>query len=178
MSNSKNMKYAGIAGIITLILLIPTIVIYVLADMPVVESITSSHAVLITVINLILYIIFMAGFILLGNKLRNNFLSSMAYLLIGVSTIIHIFLILSFTYYPSFENYIPWTVVIMGLVSVPWGISLLKLKDIFGGIATGAGILNILMVIPIIGPALLIIPGYILEAIILFKASRNDEEPA
>jgi hypothetical protein len=63
-------------------------------------------------------------------------------------------------------------------LSIPYGIGLLKLKR-FGGIATAAGVLNIILGISfatiLLAPlgALLIFPSAILEIIILFRASRT-----
>lgn len=71
--------------------------------------------------------------------------------------------------------------VIIGIIEILWGIGFLKLKDKFGGLATAAGVLEIItgvsfilgfLILPIFIGLLTLLTAFILRIIMLFKADK------
>lgn len=176
----KNIKNAGTFGIINLIVTIPILLIEVLKSLQIITGEYVVFYVIAYLIYIVLYVLFIRGFVLIGKKLNLPFLVNMSYLLI-VGSIVWTVIQMFTPIFPQLEGLLYQIIVlfVFGVVSIPFGISLLKLKEKFGGIATGAGVLNIIfgaslvtILLSFIG-VLLLLPAYILEIILLFKASKK-----
>lgn len=170
---NKKLKYAGIAGIVTILF----------------SSLANAIAILIYGMASIIYI---WGYKIVGEKANNKLLKD-----VSLAVIVWVvgFLIFHFSNYfqnhPSFFTL--YFIVLNGLLGTLFGMAILKLKKIFGNIAKITGVLGIvtgacyiLMGMSILGINLgvdlnisllkygvwLSIPVYILEIIILFKAAK------
>lgn len=178
----KILKYAAIAGILSLIILIPWAVLEILKSLNKLGGGLISLYIFVLFVALILYVIFVWGFKIIGEKYQNNLLKIASFVLIAIAIIYHSLLILALIS-PAFDNtfiqILP--VVLMGAAMIPFGIGLLRLKMQFGSVATATGVIEIIsgisfltVLLSLIG-ALLFIPNYILLVIILFKAVKKLE---
>mgnify|MGYP001558551163 CR=1 len=179
---NKTIKYAGIAGILSLILLVPVIIFEILKSLNKLDGGLISLYIFVLLVSLVLYVIFTWGFKLVAEKYQNNLLRISCYILI-ISAILYYGYSALTLISPSLDNILIQTlaVVISGAVSIPTGIALLKLKPQFGSLATGAGVIEIIsgvsflsVILSIIG-VLLLIPLYILLSMILFRAAKKIE---
>ncbi len=178
----KILKNAAIAGVLSLIVLIPFTVLEVLRGLNKLEGGLISLYIFVFLASLILYIIFVWGFKILGEKYQNNLLKIASYILIVVTIIYSGYFALS-SIFPAIDNTSVHIImlVIMGAAMIPFGIGLLRLKMQFGSVATAAGVIEIIsgisfltVLLSIIG-ILLQIPLYILLVIILFRAAKKLE---
>ncbi len=179
---NKTIKYAGIAGILSLILSVPVIIFEILKSLNKLEGGLISLYIFVLLISLVLYIIFIWGFKLVAEKYQNNLLRVSSYILIISAILYYGYLALTLIS-PSLDNVVIQilAVVVFGAASIPFGIALLKLKPQFGSLATGAGVIEIItgasllsVILSIIG-ILLLIPLYILTSVILFRAAKKIE---
>jgi hypothetical protein len=179
---NKTIKYAGVAGILSLIFAVPVIIFEILKSLNNFGSGLASLYIFTLLASLILYIIFIYGFKLVAEKYQNNLLKTSSYILIISAVVYYGYLVLTLIS-PNLDNMLIQilAVVIFGGVSISFGIALLKLKPQFGSLATGAGVLEIItgasllsVILSIIG-FLLLIPLYILTSMILFRAARKVE---
>ncbi|MEM3074828.1 MAG: hypothetical protein QW727_02720 [Candidatus Pacearchaeota archaeon] len=177
---NKTIKNAAIAGILSIIVDIPLVILEVLKSLKMLSGGLLTIYIIVYVLSLLLYIVFAWGFKIIGEKTQNNLLSVMTYVFIISSIIYDGYFILA-AISPSLDNPIIsiLTLIFYGAVGIPFGISLLKLKNQFGSIATATGILVIItsasfltVILSIIG-VLTLIPAYILEVILLFRASEK-----
>ena len=176
----KNIRIAGIFGIINFIFIIPLIFVEIARN---IFPLTTMLIVIYIIINLIYtisYIFSIRGFAIIGKKLKINSLIKSSYALIIASILILIALILNLTVLKLFSLVFSIILlIVVGIMGIFFGISLLKLKKKFGSIATATGVLNIISgagmitVILIFIPILIILPLYILEIILLFRASKK-----
>lgn len=177
---NKTIKNAAIAGILTIIVTIPLTILEVMKSLNMLSDVSLALYTIVYVLSLVLYIIFTFGFKVIGDKTNNNLLRVTSYILIFSSIIYYGYFILA-AIYPALDNPIISisTLVFYGAIGIPFGISLLKLKGKFGSVATAAGVLVImtsasfLTVILSIFGILTIIPTYVLQVILLFKASKE-----
>ncbi|KHO46264.1 MAG: helix-turn-helix protein [archaeon GW2011_AR3] len=176
----RDLKKRAYAGILSYVLVIPLIYIeFLRASEKLGDNFLPFYYVL-NVVLIILSIYFWWGFNIIGAKMNNKLLS--------ISTIIMIILLVIFgtielvTMKSSelVKGIVSiGAIVLMGIMSIPLGIGLLRLKKDFGAIATSAGVLNIITgialasVILIIVAILLYIPMGVLELILMFKASNK-----
>jgi len=179
---NKTIKYAGIAGILCLILLVPAAIFEILNVLNKLNEGLVALYIFITFLSLVVYIVFMHGFRLVGEKLSNNLLKSTSNILI-ISAIFYYGYLILILISPNLDNiaiHILW-LVIFGAISIPFGIALLRLEPQFGSLATAAGVIAIitgasfLSVILSIFGILLLIPWYILNSMILFRAAKKFE---
>ncbi len=177
---NKTIKNAAIAGILTIIVAIPLVILEVLKSLNMLSGGLLTFYIIVYILSLLLYIVFVWGFKLMGDKTKINLLTITSYILIVSSIIYYVYFILA-AISPALDNPIISisTLVFYGAVGIPFGISLLKLKNQFGSIATATGILMIItsvsfltVILSIIG-VLTLIPTYILEVILLFRASKK-----
>jgi len=180
----KNIRNAGIFGIINLIFVIPLTLTEIARTM---FSVTTRFIVIYILINLIYMIssiLFIRGFVIIGKKLKINSLIKSSYSLIIYSIFLSVFIIifrmLNFSASKSFSLVSSIILLIIGgIIPIFFGISLLKLKKKFGRIATATGVLNIISgtgmatVVLIFISMLVLLPLYILEIILLFRASKK-----
>ena len=179
---SKTIKYAGVAGILSLVLAVPITIIEILKSFNNLGSGFTSLYIFVLLASLILYIIFIYGFKLVAEKYQNNLLRVSSYILIISAIIYYGYLVLTLIS-PNLDNIVIQilAVVIFGAASISFGIALLKLKPQFGSLATGAGVVEIItgasllsVILSILG-ILLLIPLYILTSMILFRAAKKIE---
>ena len=183
---NKQLRTAGIVGIANVILLIPLVIFDLMADkFGGVAGLPAFYLILYIVLSILstaLTIVVLRGFVVIARKLKVRLLEIMS-LTLMVFSVLFVFTDLMISLYISAESFLSLIftfsmVFILGALSIPYGIGLLKLKK-FGGIATAAGVLNIILGISfatiLLAPlgALLIFPSAILEIIILFRASRT-----
>ena len=182
MSMNKTIKYAGVAGIFSLIFAVPVIFFEILKSLNKLDGGLVSVYIFVLLISLILYIVFIHGFKLVAEKYQNNLLRTSSYILIISAIVYYGYLVLTLIS-PNLDNIIIQilVVVIFGAASIPFGIALLKLKPQFGSLATGAGVIEIItgvsllsVILSIVG-ILLLIPLYILTSMILFRAAKKIE---
>ena len=178
----KVLRYAAIAGILYLIVSIPSVILEVLRVLNQLEEGLMPLYISLLLMSLILFVIFVWGFKVIGEKYQNNLLKVAAYILIIIATIFHGYSVLALIF-PPFDNVFVQTLslVLFGAVMIPLGIGLLRLKTHFGSIATAAGVMEIIsgisfltVLLSFIG-ILLVIPVYILSVIILFRAAKKLE---
>ena len=182
MSMNKTIKYAGIAGILSLIFAVPVTFFEILKSLNKLDGGFISVYIFALLISLILYIVFIHGFKLVAEKYQNNLLRISSYILIISAIVYYGYLVLTLIS-PNLDNIVIQilAVVIDGAASIPFGIALLKLKPQFGSLATGAGVVEIItgvsllsVILSIVG-ILLLIPLYILGSMILFRAAKKIE---
>ncbi|MBI2129232.1 hypothetical protein HYU07_03245 [Candidatus Woesearchaeota archaeon] len=177
----KAIKYAAIAGIISIAMTIPMVILEVLKSLKMLTSGWIAAYILTYLISLISYAVFIWGFKVIGEKTQNTLLTISSYLLIISSIFLYGYVILA-SLLPSFDKLLILVSVlyllIYGVLSLLAGIAVLKLKDRLGSIATATGILNIItgasfltIILSAIG-LLTMMPAYVLEIILLFKASK------
>lgn len=136
------------------------------------------------IFSLIAYIVFMLGFNIVGMKMKNNMLMVTSCLFIVIELFDSSTLLLGMIFPYSEELFSGLTLaifmlVIYGILGIFHGLSLIKLENRLGKIARNTGVLEIIISVMfltvIFGPiaVLLIIPLYILEIILLFKAAKK-----
>ncbi len=178
---NRTIKNAGIAGVLTLIVAIPLVILEILKGQNMIYGRLLTLYIVVYVLSLLSYIVFIWGFKVIGDKVKINLLKVTSYILIISSIIYYGYFILA-AISPPFINWIIIPIsalVFYGAVGIPFGIGLLKLKNRFGSIATVTGVLTIItcasfltVIMSIIG-VLTLIPTYILAIILLFKASKK-----
>ncbi len=184
---NKQLRTAGIFGIVSLILLIPMTAFKVMVDnwFGGMSGLPAYYLVLYVALSLIstaFGILFLLGFVVLAKKLKIRLLEVVSYLLI-IFSVLFVLADLAVSFYVPKEGILflvfsVGMVFIVGVLSIPYGIALLKLKQ-FGGVATAAGVLNIILGVSFITILLsplgliLIFPATILEIMIMFRASRE-----
>ena len=176
---NKLLHYSAIAGIISIVLGIPLGIIDALITLGLIKSNIQVLHIITYSLLIIFYTLFIMGFVHIGQKLKNSKLIYSSYLLIAGSLLLSIVqIILSLS--PKLQSFIyqSITLFIIGIISIIFGYSLLSLRTTFGSIAKATAILNILagislvtILLSFIGTALLI-PIYIMEILILFRASK------
>lgn len=179
---NKTIKYAGVAGIFSIILAIPITYFEILKSLNKLEGNLISLYIFVLLVSLILYIVFLYGFKIIGDKFSNNLLK-LTSVIWGITAIIYYGYIILSLLSPSLESNLVsiLAVVIFGIVGIPFGIALLKLKAQFGSLAKGAGIITIIIgvscvsVILLLLGLILLIPFYILTSMILFRAAKKIE---
>lgn len=180
---NKTIKYAGVAGILSLILVVPITVFEILKGLNMLGGGLASLYIFIHLLSLVVYIVFIHGFRLVGDRLSNNLLKLTSNILI-ISAIFYYGYIILTVISPNLENIVIHILclVIFGAVNIPFGIALLKLKPQFGSLATAAGVIEIItgasllsVILSILG-ILLLAPLYILDSMILFRAAKKFEE--
>ena len=172
----RDLKKRAYAGVLSLILFFPGIIFEFLRDKLSGGTLISFY--IFTVISFLTFAYFMWGFKIIGDKTSNRLLS--------ISTILLLIISLSIGLQDLFSSNIPETInfwvmigaiILIGGLSIPFGIGLLKLKEQFGELATATGVLTIISgacgitVILFFISLLLLFPLAILEIILLFKAS-------
>lgn len=176
----KTLKYSAIAGIITFLTVIPVIIFEVLKGLNKLTGTLATYYVITILISLFSYLIFIYGYVLIGSYLKNNLLR-----IISIISLIFAFILNGFyigsVYIPELAGLFFSIIVLLlyGVIEIIFGISVLKLKGLFGGLATGMGVLMIItgisfltVILSILG-IILLIPIYILGIMILFKASKK-----
>ncbi len=142
---NKTIKYAGVAGILSLIFGVPVTVFEVLRSLKKLDGDPISLYIFVLFLSLVLYIVFIHGFRLVGEKLSNNLLKLTSNILIILAIVSYGYLILTLIS-PNLDNegINILIVVFSGAASITFGISLLKLKPQFGSLATWAGVIAII----------------------------------
>lgn len=199
---SSHLKIAAFAGILLAILTIPITIIESIKSLNIFFGNLSGIYVplAIYVIGLITYLLFIMGFVIIGQNTQNMLLRNISYIVMIFSLIDYGYSIVTSAYpYLGNTNNHSLMVILTGVLGVPFGIALLKLKDDFGTIAIGSGIMMfvtsaclftaglltiminsnfilLLTLTPIVNifvimSILSLIATYILETILLFKAS-------
>lgn len=170
-----------ISGIVNFLLTTPVLVLETLRALDYLNEFTFAIYVIILLLYTITYVVFIYGFVLLGRENNLRLLTNMSYVLIASGILSPILFIGIPIYFEINELLLSIiTVVSSGVISIPFGFGLLKLKDKFGDIAQVSGVLNIVagfllcsVILSIFG-ALLLLPTAIIEIIILYKASRTN----
>ena len=176
----RYLHYAANFGIISLLIGIPLGIIDILETLKEVQLMSLNLYIAIYLISIIFYVLFIYGFVLLGKKIKNKKLTTASYLLIMGSVTLNLFQILT-PFFPKLQGilYQALVLVALGIVSIVFGRALIKLQFQLGKIAKAAGVLNIITGISMITVVLsfvgviLLIPIYMMEIIILFRASKN-----
>ncbi len=177
---NKNIKIAGIAGIIALVLSIPSNILSILIAFDIKSDLITNLLIITLLIATILNITFLRGFVLTGTKIKNSFLVKASYI-VAVATIIYVGGGITSIFIPSLENMLVgigllW---IYGISSIIFGIGLLKSKNSLGNLAMWAGVLDIISGITYISVILFFVGvmisyiAMILEIMILFKTSKK-----
>ncbi len=177
---NKTLKNAAIVGVIAALLLIPQSILEFLRGANKLTDNLLPVYIIVTIIGVLTYIYFIWGFKIIGDKTKNRLLIVSSYLLI-IATIA--FYIVSFILQGGSALtqalFGVGIIVLLGAVSIPFGMGLLKLKKQFGAIATAAGVLNIItgvslvtVILAFIG-LLVIIPLIVLEIVLMFKAAAK-----
>ena len=147
---NKIIKYAGIAGILLPVFMILSIFLLILSTSISFEGSSDIITILLLWLsNPFMYIIiigiptffFIWGFKVVAEKTNNNLLKIASYLLIIITIITILFPIVD-----TSLSLVPLIIIgtIGSIVSILFGIGLLRLKDQFGSIANYAGILFII----------------------------------
>ncbi|MBW2980496.1 hypothetical protein KY360_03705 [Candidatus Woesearchaeota archaeon] len=176
---NKAIRHAAIAGIWSLVFIIPTFILEAMKK----EVVTMNLKVttlIFYIITLVVYILFIRGFVVIAKKTKDKLLLTMSYLCI-ITTILYYIYVAFVTISPALEKTFihVFSLMVMGGVSIPFGISIINLKKKFKGIATAAGVLNIITgsffitIIFVFLGFFTMIATYILEIILLFRASEK-----
>ncbi|MBU4283550.1 MAG: hypothetical protein KKA61_00305 [Nanoarchaeota archaeon] len=172
-----NFKISAWSAIINAVIVIPLLVIISIVLSQPGNIVLLSSYILISLISLIAYILILMGFISLANLTKNIFLRNMAYVILVVGILSLIIEIM--TLFKEFAISDIVILIIVGITSILFGISVLKLKEVFGGIATGLGVLYIIegafevtIIFVLLVPLTMIIIS-ILEAILFFNAAKK-----
>lgn len=178
---NKILKYAAIAGILSIAMTMPLIMLEVFKSSVMLSSGLIAIYILAYLLDLALYAVFIWGFKVIGEKTQNTLLTISSYLLIIFSIVLYGYIIL-IPLIPSLDKFLILISVLYllfyGVLSLLAGIAILKLKGRLGPIATATGILSIItgasfltIILSAIG-ILTMMPAYVLEIILLFKASK------
>lgn len=177
----KTLKYAAIAGILSIAMTMPLIILEVFKSSVMLNTSLIAIYILAYLLDLAFYAIFIWGFKVIGEKTQNTLLTISSYILIISSIALYGYIILTILI-PSLNKFLILISVLYllfyGVLSLLAGIAILKLKDRLGSIATATGILSIItgasfltMVLSVIG-LLTLMPAYVLEIILLFRAAK------
>jgi len=175
--SNKMIRYAGIAEIIILVMIVPLIILELLRGQEKLSQGLFYLYIFVFLIYSALYIFNRYGFVLIARKTKQKFLLTMS----------KIFIVLSIIYVPvtiflpqRLENpfYLFSFLFIAGILYILWGMALLRLKEKIKG-AFMAGLFNIIigaaMATIIFGVVflILVIPTIIFEIILLFQAAKK-----
>ncbi|MBI2545891.1 hypothetical protein HYV81_01815 [Candidatus Woesearchaeota archaeon] len=176
----KSLRYAAVAGIISLLSLVPVIIFDILKEFGRANQKFLFIYIALSFISIAAYLIFMWAFKIIGEKTKNTLLVAMAYLTIILSVLFYLYDMLGLLY-PSLDNVFMGVAILIlsGIVGIPYGIAQLRLKKKLGGVATAAGVLNIItaacfitVLLAVVG-LLLLIPTAIVEIVLVFRASKK-----
>src|SRR3989344_4530611 len=103
MSMNKTIKYAGVAGIFSLIFAVPVILFEILKSLSKLDGGLVSVYIFVLLISLILYIVFIHGFKLVAEKYQNNLLKLSSYILIISAIVYYGYLVLTLIS-PNLDN--------------------------------------------------------------------------
>lgn len=176
----RKIKYAGVAGILSIVISIPLILMEIIRESSNLNNGLTSIYFLADLASAALFLLFIYGFKLVAEKYQNKILHTSSYILMIVSLLYfgYTFITLFFPNLESEMGYIV-SIIILGAASIPFGIGLLRLKSHFGFLSTSAGILDIITGISLLTVALSIIgvvlsiPLYVSAALILFRAAKK-----
>lgn len=174
----KSLKYAAFAGILSLITLFPVIILDLLKEFAKYDPKFIFIHVSLQFISTASYLAFAWAFKVIGDKYKNNLLVTMTYIVIAGAIVYYIYELMTLIY-PELESFIVSiaALIVFGIVGIPFGIAQLRLKKKLGGIATGAGVLNIItsacFVTVILAPVGLVlsIVTAIVEIVLVFRAA-------
>jgi hypothetical protein len=122
------------------------------------------------------------GFIEVAKKVNSNFLKTISYIsLIAIILSTVLDMISQFNY----KSTNPWIgivlIIILGIINIIMGSAVLKLKDAYGGIATGLGVMYIVcgvfavtVILMLLSPLTALVTS-ILEAVFFFKAAKIND---
>ncbi|MFH1849396.1 MAG: hypothetical protein ABH879_04380 [archaeon] len=169
----RQIRNAAIFGIVSAFAAMPVMLFELLKSMDKLGSLMPLY-VLSYAIYTVTYVLFVRGFVLIGKKMKVPMLVKASYWMIvfGVSSSLLMIAGADALLYSII------LLLLLGAVTLFFGIALLRLKKL-GGIARAAGILNIVsgasMVVFIFAflALILMVPAYILEIILLFRAAKK-----
>jgi|TARA_B100002003_G_C13943065_1_gene457561 hypothetical protein len=172
-----NLKISAWSAIANAIIVIPLFVIgFIAMSKPEVTSLTYSF-IFLSLISVVIGILIIMGFITLANFTKNKFLRNMAFIFIIVAIIASGIEV--FTMFQTLAVFDIVILILIGIISILFGISVLKLKEAFGGIVTALGVLYIIegvfeitIILTLLVPLTTIIIS-VLEAIFFFRASKK-----
>ena len=174
------LKKHAIAGIIGLIFQVPWVVLEILKAAKKLSAGMLKFYYLLVIVEGLIYVYFIWGFKIIGDKTKNKLLSVSSILILISAVLLHISVFFNQKYTPLINAIIGISmIVLMGALSIPFGIGLIRLKDKFGTLAKATGILNIIagvsfvtIILFFIG-LLIFIPMAIMEVILMFKAAEK-----
>jgi transcriptional regulator with XRE-family HTH domain len=142
------------------------------------EMIFSNYGYIILKVTVLISVLFfLRGFILIGGIFKNYLLKIVTGIMIGFNILLIAYDIASVFYVALEREFILFAAsVSFGIIGIIYGVSLHRLKDSLGNIATFAGVLQIIaacffltIILSFIG-MIIIIPVELLEIILIFKA--------
>ncbi|MDD5055009.1 MAG: hypothetical protein PHZ00_01945 [Candidatus Peribacteraceae bacterium] len=180
---SRQLRFAGIAGILSVILGIPEIYFETIKiNQPLGMELATLY-ILTLFLSMILYVVVCSGFVTLAKKTQNVPLHVSSYILMILSIGYFLYMLLSLTIVDIHAVLNVLIAVLMlvfvGAANIPFGIGILQLGPRFGSLATWLGALEIISGISLLSVIfsfigiLLIIPVAILGSILLFRAAGS-----
>ena len=191
MKTVRNLRIAAVALVISLILYYPVLALGIakkisegtfvdaVDDVP--FSLPSSLVVLFHIMNIaaiILNVLWVRGFVLIGKNFKNRLLLISSYLLLIAVTIWSVM-----PWIPTPADMVVGSQIprFHGLVSVCFGIGILRLQDKFGGAAKAYGVLSLIegafLLLYFLPPLIwiLVMPKYVFGTLVLFRVSKDLE---
>jgi hypothetical protein len=175
-----NLRYSAISGIISFLLYVPLAALFVLKLFGKLQGKLEYLFIAVNILALVFFILFMYGFLLIASRNRIALLSVSSWLLIFLTAMAETFMMLPKGLLGSVLIYISiGLIALMAVSSILFGVGILRLKKDFKGLATAAGILNIVsgaFVFSILFAPLIFVIWDIIAAFeiaILFKADRK-----
>lgn len=180
--NVFDIKLAAYSGIVLMLLFIPILALsYYRENYSMNQWFVLLYSI-VTFLTIFGSIFYFRGFIKVAQRFNNYLLEIISYIMIFATILLGLYDMLTLIN-PTLQTEAFGTVqlIFTGLLSIAYGISLISLNKEFGGIATAAAVLNIIIgictastLLAFVTLALLLyIPSAITEVVLLFKASSR-----
>ncbi|MGD9161203.1 MAG: helix-turn-helix transcriptional regulator [Desulfobacteraceae bacterium] len=186
----NQLKVAWIAGLIWLAFMIPQGIMDFISNGPSELSVAFKFwHFFISFISLVMAVLFLRGFVILGRESENSTLLVSSYIFITATVIMNLFFILPIEYPENPHKIFDIVMLIVSMIFagsllIFFGIGILQMKAQYGRLAKYAGIFSIIQgsafaaVIFFFVGVVLVVPGTILQIMLLYRACSQRMQPS
>lgn len=178
----NKLRFAAFAGIVYLVSFLPELTIEIIHDYQGGTSFTSFILMITYIVSMVATIAFLYGFIIIGNKFNNNLLVVGAMIIILTSIFYYIYSWYTLDMFEVEDKIFGGSVLLLyGFSGIIFGVGIYQLRLKLGGLASTAGILEIIIGLSFITIVLFLlglvlsIPAVIAEILLLLKVAGMDE---
>ena len=178
----NKLRFAAFAGIVYLVSFLPELTAEIIHEYQGGTAFTSFILMITYIVSLVATIAFLYGFIIIGNKLKNNLLVVGAIIIILTSIFYYVYSWYTLDMYEVEDKIFGGSVLLLyGFSGILFGAGIYQLRLKLGGLASTAGILEIIIGISFVTIVLFLlglilsIPAVILEVLLLLRVAGMEE---